>query len=93
MKDIKRTICCPYCGYDFYDDKPDISWETEKYLIDNNIPVSKTPAQIFECCDNYYGAIIICYGCSKRFTVDRIVTYYVKKINDDEEYGKPINGD
>jgi len=84
----KISIICPYCGYNFDEDIPDISWETEKYMIDNNFHIPVHSRTIFNdelykpaykikdyCCYTF-----VCYKCTEKFIVQQEITYSTEKI-------------
>jgi len=83
-EDKADSIICPYCNYNFDEDKPDISWETEEYMIKSKIKVPQGSIQIFDEADSYYqcqlGSIEVgCYRCNKIFKVHREIVYWSEK--------------
>ena len=87
---MNDDLICPYCGYNFYEDKPDLSWLTEKYMIDNNIPVPESPAVIFDEATEYNDqpateAEVTCYKCDKKFIAYRNMGYSSKKIEEEKD--------
>ena len=79
-----NSIICPYCNYNFYEDMPDISLETEAYMINNKIDIPKSSVKIFDEADTYHQCQlecieVTCYKCNKNFKVHRKIVYRAEK--------------
>jgi hypothetical protein len=84
---MSSDVICPHCGYDFYEDKPEISWETEKYMLDNNYPVPQTHYYLFEeATADWMSApsklTLTCFKCDKKFIAHKHESYSVTKIEE-----------
>jgi len=86
---MSYDIICPYCGYDFDEDRPDLDCPTEAYLIKNKIPVPESPGHIFAGAAEYWDqpateVKVTCYRCNKEFMACRHFNYSVKKIEEEK---------